>query len=53
MNLEWEKIIRKFFLDQIFYERKLTQLRLNLINLISPKILFNFIIKKTNNNNNL
>ena len=52
MNFEWEKIIRKFFLDQIFYERKLTQLRLNLINLISPKILFNFIIKKTNNNNN-
>ena len=52
MNFEWEKIIRKFFLDQIFYERKLTQLRLNLINLISPKILFNFIIKKANNNNN-
>ena len=51
MNFEWENIIRKFFLEQISYERKLTQLRLNLINSITPKILFNYIIKKNNNNN--
>ena len=42
MYYEWEGKLRNFFIEQINSERKLTQLRLNLISLISPQILFEY-----------
>ena len=51
MFYEWEDKLRNFFMEEINSERKLTQLRLNLLSLISPQILFEYFDEHLSKNN--
>ena len=51
MFYEWEDKLRNFFMEEINSERKLTQLRLNFLSLISPQILFEYFDEHLSKNN--